>query len=317
VTAYPESAADRTRWITEKRGPRNAVTPERPHAFFVEGERTDSGDIAKVATIFLTNRECPWKCLMCDLWRNTTPAPTGSIPKQIRHAFNASPELRKATVLKLYNSGSFFDLAAIPKSDWPEIAALCRPFSHVILECHPHLVGTAVLEFAAMLNGTLEIAMGLETVHPVALERLNKRITLKDFEHAALFLRSNSIALRTFLLVGVPYISSEEQMPWLQKSMNGAFDAGANVVSLIPTRTGNGALDALETLGEFHQPTLADLEAAHDYGINLQRGRVFADTWDLDRFAPCDVCLARRRARLHRTNLSQRLERRIDCRCGD
>src|SRR5260370_339314 len=39
-------------------------------------------------TIFLTNRECPYRCLMCDLWTNTLDAtvPKGAIAAQIRDA---------------------------------------------------------------------------------------------------------------------------------------------------------------------------------------------------------------------------------------
>lgn len=312
--AYPEQGSERTQWIVTRRGSRNHVGPQRPYAFLLEEERREDGTITKVATVFLTNRECPWKCVMCDLWRNTTPAPAGSIPIQIRCALGNLP---KASVLKLYNSGSFFDSAAIPKSDRAEIAAICRSFDHVILECHPRLVGPEILEFARMMGRTLEIAMGLETAHPTALERLNKRISLGDFQRAAAFLKRNHFSVRAFLLVGVPFIPASEQEAWLQKSIHAAFDAGANVVSLIPTRSGNGALDALESLGVFREPTLAELESAHDYGLSLNQSRVFADTWDLERFSRCPECLAQRRERLERMNRSQQIEPRIHCICGN
>jgi hypothetical protein len=106
----------------------------------------------------------------------------------------------------------------------------------------------------------------------------------------------------------------------VKKSIEFSFACGSNVVSLIPTRAGNGALDALARAGEFIEPSLADLENAHEYGINLQRGRLFADTWDLERFARCPHCACARcarRERIHRMNLSQRVEPRIDCSCGD
>lgn len=250
---------------------------------------------------------------MCDLWRNTAPAPAGSIPRQIRHALARLPA---ASALKLYNSGSFFDRAAIPKSDWVEIAELCRPFQHVIVECHPSLVDQEALKFASMLEGTLELAMGLETIHPEALARLNKRIALTDFQQASTFLRSNNISVRAFLLVGVPFIPEVEQENWLQQSIQAAFEAGANVVSLIPTRSGNGALDALETTGDFREPTLPALEAAQEFGLRLQRGRVFADTWDLARFSTCAQCLPHRQDRLEKMNLSQQIIPRPPCRCG-
>ena len=75
----------------------------------MEDERTESGEIAPVATILLTNRECPWRCLMCDLWQHTLagPTPIGAIPAQIDYALAQLPSAR---AIKLYNSGSFFDL---------------------------------------------------------------------------------------------------------------------------------------------------------------------------------------------------------------
>ncbi len=310
---YPEGAAERTRWILAQRSAPNKLSVERPYAFIHEQERMENGEVAEVSTVFLTNRECPWKCVMCDLWRKTVPAPPGSIPRQLEHALSQLPP---ATVLKLYNSGSFFDQAAIPRADWNDIVKLCRPFKHLVLECHPALINDQVLEFAAMFHGQLEIAMGLETSHPSALEKLNKRITVENFNRAAAFLRHNRIHVRVFLLVSVPFIIEHEQQHWLQESIRCALQAGANVVSLIPTRAGNGALDALRESGHFREPTLAQLETGHEYGISLQTGRVFADTWDLDRFSSCPDCTNARRGRLARMNLSQALEPRILCPCA-
>ena len=79
--------------ILAARGPRNAVDPRRPYAFLVEREFAACGRVEEVATIFLTNRECPFRCLMCDLWKNTTPerVPAGAIPEQIDYALSRLP----------------------------------------------------------------------------------------------------------------------------------------------------------------------------------------------------------------------------------
>ena len=88
LTSFPASAAERDAWIVSRRPERNFVDPHRPYAFLVEDECAASGEIIPVTTVFLTNRECPWRCLMCDLWRNTLTdsVPAGSIPKQIDYA---------------------------------------------------------------------------------------------------------------------------------------------------------------------------------------------------------------------------------------
>ncbi len=295
-------------WVVSRRGPRNPVDPKRPYQFLIEEEPAASGEVVRVVTIFLTNRECPWRCLMCDLWKNTLTdsVAAGDIASQIDFAL---AQLGNASQVKLYNSGSFFDAAAIPPGDYPSIAKLLAGFERVIVECHPALIGERVLAFKQLLKGQLEIAMGLETIHPEVLPRLNKRMTLEMFTAAAKFLRDNEIDLRAFVLLKPPFVSEEEGVLWAQRSAEFAFDCNATAVSLIPVRDGNGALEALK----FCPPELASLETALDNGISLKRGRVFADLWDLERFSQCAACGDARSARLARMNLSQAVEPPIVC----
>lgn len=335
-SAYPSQARDRGQWIVAQRGARNRLDPSRPYAFVLEQERADAGTVVDVATIFLTNRECPWRCLMCDLWKNTltTTVPIGSIPAQINWALDSigegttsptpgsgseaggqgCPRRNGPRHLKLYNNGSFFDPRAIPPEDYAAIAECARGFERVIVECHPVLVSESVVKFRDRLVGSkLEIAMGLETVHPEVLDRLNKQMTLDQFSRAAMFLRDHDIALRVFILVKPPFLDEEEGLRWAKRSVDFAFDCGATVASLIPTRFGNGALEALAARGDFSPPRLATLEAALDYGVARPRGRVFADLWDLAKFSQCDHCLGARRERLLRTNLLQAIQPAVPC----
>ncbi len=255
--SYPVQASERDKWILSQRPERNALDPRRPYAFFVEEERSATREVVPVATIFLTNRECPWRCLMCDLWRNTLAetVPAGAIPEQIDYALAQLPPARQ---IKLYNSGSFFDRRAIPVEDYPVIADRVRSFERTIVECHPALVGEACLRFRDLLTNQLEVAMGLETVHPETLERLNKRMTLDQFSAASEFLRSNGIDLRVFILVQPPFMQQDEAMLWAQRSLDFAFDCGATAVTLIPTRGGNGAMEALANARRVPRPSAGD-----------------------------------------------------------
>lgn len=313
AAAYPDETTARRRWIEERRGPRNAVDPARPHAFFIEEECSDSGQVVQVLTIFLTNRECPWRCLMCDLWKNTLTesVATGMIPAQIDYAMERGGPCPQQ--IKLYNSGSFFDRGAIPKEDYPEIVRRVKTFSRVILECHPKLVNDEVLRFRDLIGTELEIAMGLETANPATLELLNKGMTLYDFANAAAFLRKNNINVRAFILLKPPFTNEADGVTWAKRSIDFAFDAGVNVTCVIPTRVGNGAVDTLAARGEFSPPRLASLEETMDYGIGLKRGRAFADLWDVQLFSNCDRCLPQRRKRVRKMNLSQRVLPRIQC----
>ena len=269
-----------------------------------------------IATIFLTNRECPWRCVMCDLWRNTlnTSVPQGAITAQIDFALAQLPPARQ---LKLYNSGSFFDQRAIPAEDHPAIAERANQFERLIVECHPALIGENTLRFRDQLNCQFEIAMGLETVHPEILPRLNKRMTLEQFSTAANFLRQNDIALRVFILVKPPFMHEYEAVHWAERSLDFAFDSGATAATLIPTRGGNGAMEALAAADQFSPPHIAALEAALSYGLAANRARVFADLWDAEKISGCNMCLPRRIARLHEMNRTQQILAPISCaHCG-
>ena len=168
TAAYPSRPGERDAWIVSRRVPRAAMNVELPYACFVEDEMGASGAVRRVATVFLTNRECPFHCLMCDLWQHTLEetVPAGAIAHQIDVALAS---LASAPVIKLYNSGSFFDHRAIPPGDFAEIAARLSGFRRVIVECHPSFVGPDVERFRDLLDGELEVAMGpLQLVHLTA-----------------------------------------------------------------------------------------------------------------------------------------------------
>jgi archaeosine synthase beta-subunit len=300
--------------ILAARSAKNAVDPRRPYAYLVEPECAPNGQVEDVATLFLTNRECPFHCLMCDLWKNTTAerVPVGAIPEQIEVALSKLPAAKH---IKLYNSGNFFDRQAIPPEDYQAIARLVAPFETVIVESHPKLCGDECLRFRDMLAGKLEIALGLETIHPDVLPRLNKQMTAEDFERAARFLTDHDIATRAFILLRPPFLTESEGLDWAIRSMEFAFDAGVACCSIIPTRDGNGAMEQLRMEGVFAPPTFRSLETALAKGLTMQRGRVFVDLWDADRLFDCELCGPARRDRLQRMNLEQQTLSEVSCHC--
>jgi radical SAM enzyme (TIGR01210 family) len=262
---------------------------------------------------------------MCDLWQHTIPddTPPGALVRQLDDGLaTLAAQGPLPRHIKLYNAGNFFDPRAVPECDYTAIADRLASFANVIVESHPALIGDRLSRFSAALTGAargagrpgLEVAMGLETAHPGALERLNKGFTLRQFAEAAHRLHNEGVGLRVFLLVGVPFIVPLQQQEWTEKSVSFAFECGATAVSLIPTRHGNGALEAIGAV----RPTVADLERALERGLERAPGRVFADLWNLDRFARCSSCFTARQDRLRRMNLEQRPHPPVVCaECGD
>jgi radical SAM enzyme (TIGR01210 family) len=286
---YPDAPAARDRFVIDLRGPRQAHDPWRYQNVLVEDEPTETGDVARVGTVFLTGRECPWRCAMCDLWRHTTRAdtPAGAIPAQIAAARRLWQETGEAiSRLKLYNASNFFDPRAVPPGDYGDIAAATGEVEQVIVESHPALVGNEVERFLDSLSGRrLEVAMGLETVHPSALEALNKKMTTDDFARAARALDRLGASLRVFLLIAPPFVPRDEQDDWLLASVRFAEQCGASVISLIPTRGGNGAMEALTAQKLFQAPTADDVQRSFDLVLNRlsttdhRPPRILLDPW--------------------------------------
>ena len=301
--------------IEQLRSGKNLVSPDIPYHFLHEQEPDASGQLQRVNTVFLTGKECAFKCLMCDLWKNTLneATPKGAILKQLDYALTRLPE---ADTIKLYNSSNFFDPKAVPTEDHPGIIDRVKNYKRVIVENHPKLCGEACVEFSKKLNGKLEVAMGLETIHPDILPRLNKQMTTGDFAKAASFLRSNQIDVRAFILLNPPYLTGrDENIRWAIAAVKFAFESGAQCCSIIPTRPGNGIMELLQQQHNYIAPTLDMLEEVFEKALGLKQGLVFADTWDTGFLSQCDQCYADRKQRLDAMNLDQKTHPKINCNC--
>jgi radical SAM enzyme (TIGR01210 family) len=312
-------------WVVAHRGPRAVLDPRRAYATAWEEECDAAGALAPTAVVFLTNRECPFRCVMCDLWKNTLHdriAP-GLIPQQILTALAGLPPARQ---IKLYNAGSFFDPGAIPGEDDQAIAQLAGGFERVIVEAHPAFLdgpyGERCLRFRDMLQAAsagnaagacrLEVAVGLETANEDVLARLNKRMTLDSFRRAAAFLNHHDIDLRVFVLLRPPFMDEDEGVHWACRSLDVAAGCGATACTIIPTRGGNGEIETLG--GVASPPSLRSLERVLEYGLSLGGMRVFADLWDAGRLFDC-ACSPRRAARIGDMNHRQRAAAPVTCGC--
>ena len=290
------------------RPPKPTVDPWRPIGAENEHELLPDGRLASSWTLFLAGRECPFTCVFCDLWRYTTDAPTpvGAIPEQIRRGLSTLADPREVDgprIVKLYNASNFFDSGAVPRADDEEIARCVKDFDKVVVECHPKLVGKRCFDFAQRLEGELEVAMGFETAHPQAFQRLNKGAGLDDLRAASTALANAGVGLRAFLLLGVPFVPPTEELLWLQRSVELALECGASTVWLIPVRGGSQELRRLQESRELFPLDLDRIEEGYMHCRSLAPEAVRLDSWDLEQFA--DPQLDRDRlAALRRLQLS-------------
>ncbi|MGH2829580.1 MAG: radical SAM protein [Actinomycetota bacterium] len=312
------SASAEDRRIRRLRAPKPKVDPWVAHGWILEDERRANGTIDRALTVFLAGAECPFTCSFCDLWRWTIdgPTPPGALPTQLARVLQ-SLQRPLPDRLKVYNASNFFDRRAVPAEDVPAVAELARPFAGVTVESHANTIGSLTLEFARLISGRLEVAVGLETIHPLAARHLNKRLDLARFDQAAGFLADHDVDLRVFVLLGAPYVEPEESVEWTVRTAAYAAQRGATTIALIPVRGDNGELERLAALGHFVPPNLSQLEAALDRCLGLAPVVVAADLWDIDRLPACAECRPRRIERLRRLNRTGQPEPPVVCRaCG-
>lgn len=311
------SAADRR--IRLLRPPKLRADPYIAHGALIEKERRPNGEVEQALTVFLTGAECPFTCSFCDLWQWTLdgPTPPGALTTQLATVLETLDNPRPDR-LKLYNASNFFDPRAVPPEDLISIATLAGAFASVTVESHARTIGRATLEFARHIHpARLEVAVGLETIHPVAVGQLNKRLDLGRFDSAASFLSGNDIDLRVFVLLGAPYVGVDESVEWTVRTVEYAVERGASIVSIIPVRGGNGELERLQALGDFTPPTLSQLEESLEACLQFKTAVVTADLWDVEQLAACEHCRSDRVERIRRMDISGVAEQRIACdACG-
>ena len=289
--------------MSDRDRPRHAaIDPNRVQAAFVEQELGGDGQLVDVATLLTTGRECIFDCVFCDLWRHTLPGPTphGAIVRQLDAVL---PTLPPAKWIKLYNASNWFDATAVPPADWPAIADRLRPFERVIVENHPKLCTEAVPRFRDLLDGQLEVAIGLESIDPRVLPRLNKSMTADDAARALERLRGWGIDVRAFVLVPPPFV--EAPVPSTIDTVRWAFERGVEVVSLLPLRpdqmNASTATLTAEERSTIRRPSIEEVAAVlANCRISLPR-RLFVDAWDAS-----DWCDAAAVAKLANWNLTQR-----------
>ncbi len=299
------------------------------HQFEQEAESAGGG-VAEVLTLFLRGSECRFRCLMCDLWKYTYPGktPSGSIPAQVQQGLEDAEgnwregEAQEPTPrwVKLYNASNFFSPANVPDEDLPAIATKLVGFDRVVVENHPTILRPQIEQFRDSLGETkLELAMGLESVHPQTLQLLNKSMQVEDFALACDWLQERQIDARSFVLLRPPGMTEEEGVHWSCESIDFAASCGVRHISVIPLRGGNGSLEYLESNGYFCAPALSALEEVMKRRLLPDCGFVLTvDLWDWEQIqGGCSVCRNLRKQRLEKANLLQRLDPlpETDCQC--
>jgi radical SAM enzyme (TIGR01210 family) len=171
----------------------------------------------KAFVIILRTRGCFWAlksgCSMCGYINDSC---SGEITDDdIMAQFSAAMQRYKGeAIVKIFNSGSFFDAQEIQREIQQKILKeLSGKVKKVALETRVEFVNENDLKEAinSVKPAQLELGIGLESANDAILEKsINKHMKFVDFVRAANIARSLGVLVKTYLLIKPSFLTERE-----------------------------------------------------------------------------------------------------------
>ncbi len=184
--------------------------PGRYVSFWVEKDVLGF-QVVDAFVMILRTRGCFWAlsrgCSMCGYINDA--AQEIVCEDDLLHQFsNAMKGFSNEKIVKIYNSGSFFDENEVPRTVSEKILnELSQKTEKIIVETRPEFVKEENLKG----QNKLEVAIGLESANDFVLEHsINKGFLLDDYLKAANILKNLGIPLKTYLLIKPPFLTEYE-----------------------------------------------------------------------------------------------------------
>jgi len=243
----------------KKKVPYSEELLKNPVAYWIKEDRLLK-EVGKEFTIILRTKGCSWAlgemggCSMCGYVQdaNIENVKPEYILKQFEHALNNKlEEIREDNnnyVLKIFNSGSFFDETEIPNhireqiykkiSEIPNIKEIVVE-SRVEYITHENLATMDNL----LHKKEIEIGIGLETANDhIRQHFINKGLTLAEFKTALGTCQENNIGVKAYLLLKPPFLNEQSAIDDCVSSIRTCINLNVNTISINPLNIQRGSL---------------------------------------------------------------------------
>lgn len=185
---------------------------------WVEKERYD-GEVVDCLTLILPTVGCSWdSCYMCGF---TLESDKKATQKSIFHGFLKAVESKKAEILKIFTSGSFFDEREVSRETREKIyrKALELGFRKIVVESRPEFIDEKVAEEIKNSGMEIEVGIGVETSNDLYREYLiNKGFSFDEFVRASKILKGVA-KVKAYLLLKPPFLTEREAVEDVLKSI--------------------------------------------------------------------------------------------------
>ncbi|MHA1915627.1 MAG: archaeosine biosynthesis radical SAM protein RaSEA [Promethearchaeota archaeon] len=232
---------------------------DKPVSFWVKEDRLIS-EIGKEFTIILRTKGCNWAlgenggCTMCGYIRdaNVEEIDQNRIIKQFEFAFNDKIKEISSDdnnyILKIFNSGSFFDdneiSADVRKFIYEKVATIDNIKEVVVESRVEYITPEKLQEFSFYLKGKyVEVAIGLESVNDyIRNYYINKGMVFEEFVEVLNMCKKFGVGVKAYLLLKPPFLNEQGGIDDCVASINSLIELKVNTISINPLNIQKGTL---------------------------------------------------------------------------
>jgi len=232
---------------------------DKPVAFWIKRDRL-LNEIGKEFTIILRTRGCKWAlsetggCSMCGYVQDASleKVEPKDLIKQFDYAFhNKIEEIERDEanyVVKIFNSGSFFDENEIPeevKMHIYETVNTVKKIKEFVVESRVEYADVNKLNEAkkSLKDKYIEIGIGIETVDDyIRNHYINKGVLFQDFQNAVQNCKEIGIGVKAYLLFKPLFLTETAAIEDCIRSIKSLIDLKINSISVNPVNVQKGTL---------------------------------------------------------------------------
>ncbi|MFX1488036.1 MAG: archaeosine biosynthesis radical SAM protein RaSEA [Promethearchaeota archaeon] len=232
---------------------------DQPVSFWTKKERLISGK-GKEFTIILRTKGCSWAlgeyggCSMCGYIQdaNTEYIDENHIIRQFDFGYNT--KIKEVCddsdryVLKIFNSGSFFDETEISKKTreyiYEKVANIDNINEFVVESRVEYINSEKLKELKRFLKDKyLEVAIGLETVNDYIRNcYINKGMSFHDFKNALKLCNKFNVGVKAYLLLKPPFLNEQGAIDDCVDSIRKLINLNVKTISINPVNVQKGTL---------------------------------------------------------------------------
>jgi archaeosine synthase beta-subunit len=255
-----------TAWSMQLRRPAEEEHENTPRHVSYDSIRQPDGRVLGRKKVILMSGGCSVPtCTMCPFTNENNYGighDAQTLVDQVNETLVRGPDEPEYELLALYNDGSFFAPAEIPREIQVRIGELVAAsgVTRLVVESLPQFVTPVVLgPFVEALKGVeLEVGIGLQSSDDLVRETLvNTRVSRVAFERAIRTMYDFGVTPKIYLMIKPPLLTDGEAMTDVLNSVDYVRSLGVEGVTLCPTRVSRNTVAwQLWQAGDYQPPNL-------------------------------------------------------------